>query len=139
MLAILTTLIIINDRLESGGGPSSSREYYGVHVPFQIYFGWITVATVANATAVLVGYDWNAWGISPEVWTVLMLAIVLALGLVILIQRRYYFYNFVLIWACIGIVAKQNADPRVLSVVIAAVSVIVVLTIGLLYTRFRRS
>ncbi len=42
---------------------------------FGVYFGWITVALVANVTAYLVSIGWKGFGISDSVWTVIMLIV----------------------------------------------------------------
>ena len=34
-----------------------------------LYFGWITVATIANATALLVSQNFSGWGIADAQWT----------------------------------------------------------------------
>ena len=54
MIVILLSLIWIYLRLEIGKTQVSSKEKWFVHIPFSIYLGWITVATIANVTAVLV-------------------------------------------------------------------------------------
>src|SRR5512139_1073218 len=68
MLLLLATLIITYLRLGIGRSTVSKAETWAVRVPFSIYLGWITVATVANITDVLYYVNWNAFGISPEIW-----------------------------------------------------------------------
>ena len=46
-----------------------------MRVPFSIYLGWITVATVANATSLLDYLGWSGWGIAAEWWAVIMLVV----------------------------------------------------------------
>lgn len=38
------------------------NNYWFVRLPFSVYAGWITVATVANTTAWLVHMQWSGWG-----------------------------------------------------------------------------
>jgi ABC-type xylose transport system permease subunit len=54
MLILLATLITIYLRLRIGRSDSPNTEKYLVHLPFSIYLGWITIATIANFTALLV-------------------------------------------------------------------------------------
>ncbi|MFX1235395.1 MAG: hypothetical protein ACFFBY_12680, partial [Promethearchaeota archaeon] len=54
MLIILVMLLLIYLRLKIGKAEVSKIEKWAVHVPFSVYLGWITVATIANVTAVLV-------------------------------------------------------------------------------------
>ena len=53
----------------------STAKTWAVRVPFSIYLGWITVATIANVTQVLYNAGWNGFGLSPETWLVIMLAV----------------------------------------------------------------
>ena len=75
MIALLVTLILIYLRLDIGKVKVSAAEKLLVHVPFSIYLGWITVATIANATALLKYLGWNGFGISGEIWTVILLGV----------------------------------------------------------------
>ena len=68
MLVLLADLIVICLRLDIGRAAVSAAEKWAVNIPFSTYLGWITVATVANATSVLYGLKWNGFGISPEIW-----------------------------------------------------------------------
>ena len=82
-------------------------------VPFSVYLGWITVATVANATQLLFWLGWNGGFISPEVWTVIMLAVATVVAWLMAITRRDAAYLLVLVWAFIGIALKHAGTPLV--------------------------
>lgn len=58
MLILLTSLIAIYIRLYIGRVVRPAEKIW-VHLPFSIYLGWITVATVANITALLVHLGWS--------------------------------------------------------------------------------
>jgi hypothetical protein len=64
----------IHLRLDIGRAQPPLAEKWFVSIPFSIYLGWITVATISNVTVLLDYLNWNGWGISPEVWTVVVLA-----------------------------------------------------------------
>ena len=53
MLVLLATLIITYLRLGIGETTVPAAETWAVRLPFSIYLGWITVATVANVTSLL--------------------------------------------------------------------------------------
>ena len=74
MLALLFCLIVVYLRLEVGKSPVSAGERWFVRLPFSIYLGWITVATIANVTSTLDYLQWSGWGVTPEIWTIVMLA-----------------------------------------------------------------
>ncbi len=138
MIALLVTLILIYLRLDIGKVKVSAAEKLLVHVPFSIYLGWITVATIANATALLKYLGWNGFGISGEIWTVILLGVGVVLAGILSWTRRDIAYALVLVWAFVGIAVKwQGVYPLVtISAFIAAG--IVFLNLVLAYLRPRK-
>lgn len=110
---LLLTLIITYRRLEIGRLGPSLTERWMLQVPIGIYLGWISVATVANASVVLVVQNWGGWGISPQIWTLIMMGVALILGWVIAWQRSETAFPLVLAWAFAGI-AIRNAGTEIL-------------------------
>jgi len=88
-------------------------ETWAVRLPFSIYLGWITVATVANVTDVLDFLKWNAFGIPEATWMVIILAVVLLLAAAMNFLRRDIAYAAVLLWALAGIAMKFPAEGMV--------------------------
>ncbi|MER3479034.1 MAG: tryptophan-rich sensory protein [Meiothermus sp.] len=121
MLGLLVSLIAIYQGLGARGLP-----FWTVRAPFSLYLGWIIVATVANATAVLYGTGWNGWGLPAAFWAVLMITVATGLGLGILWARGDLILNLVLVWALVGIALKQWGTPAVAYAAIAGAVVIVV-------------
>lgn len=113
MLTLLASLLVIYLQLEIGKRQVSAAEKWSIHLPISTYLGWISVATIANAADVFDYLKWNGWGVAPEIWTVIMLAAALALGLAMIFTRNEIAYPGVLIWAIIGIALKQAAVPLV--------------------------
>lgn len=107
MLLLLGSLLYIYQSLQIGIRKVSRAEKLMVHAPFSIYLGWITVATIANATAFLVHINWDGFGILPEIWTTIMLAIGAIIGLNVVGKRKDPAYGLVIVWAYIGIVVKR--------------------------------
>jgi hypothetical protein len=104
-----------------------------VHIPFSIYLGWITVATIANTTQLLYYLDWNGWGISAEIWAVIMLAAGVVISAIMSLTRADIAYSLVLVWAYIGIALKHASTPIVSnSAWIAAGLILVILIIELI-------
>ncbi|MEJ2740055.1 MAG: hypothetical protein P8105_09565, partial [Dehalococcoidia bacterium] len=99
MLLLLGSLITIYIRLRIGRSGASKSERYMVHLPFSVYLGWITIATIANVTALLVDAGWNNFGLSGQFWAVLVIAIGIAITLIVLSIRRDVFYALVVDWA----------------------------------------
>ena len=70
MLGLLYTLILISKVIKTYYIDLNSSYLYNItSFSFNIYFGWITVATVANFTGLLVSFEWGGFGISQEIWT----------------------------------------------------------------------
>ena len=136
MLAILLSLIAIYLRLDIGRGQVSPGEKWCVHIPFSVYLGWISVATIANATQLLYFLGWNGWGISPEIWAVIMLAAGVIISAVMSLTRADIAYSLVLVWAYVGI-AIEHANTSIVANAawIATILILVILVIGV-YRRY---
>ncbi len=87
----------------------SSTENLFIRLPFSVYFGWITVAMIANITVFLVSIGWDGFGVSENIWTI----IVISVGSIIGIWRMNYdkniSYGLVFVWALIGIWIKHSS------------------------------
>lgn len=121
MLGLLGTLIVIYQRLEIGQSRVSRGETLAVRLAFSVYLGWITVATIANVSVLLLErgapLDWT----SPF-WAFIALAAATFVGWTMLRRRGDVAYTLVLVWAFVGIAAAQwgNEALLVLSAVAAA-------------------
>lgn len=109
MLALLVTLIAIHLRLWSVRRELTTGSRWAIRIPFSIYLGWITVATIANIAQTLSALGFDGFGIRPE----LIASVVLLLGLAIAARFTWEFrdaaYGFVIVWAYAGIVAKESS------------------------------
>jgi benzodiazapine receptor len=131
MVALLLSLIAIYLWLEIGRAHVSAAEKWLAHVPFSIYLGWITVATIANATSLLDYLNWGGWGISPEVWTVIMLVAGTAIAAAVGLTRGDVAYMLVIVWAFVGIAVKHAGTPVVATAAwVTAAVVAVMLVVG---------
>jgi len=121
MLVLLTSLIVIYQNLGIGIRKVKAFEKWCIHAPFSIYLGWITIATVANITALLVDLDWNGFGLPPAFWTAAMIFIASFIGLIILYKKGDWLFNLVLLWAFAGIFIKRYyQDPQPYPVILSA-------------------
>lgn len=140
MLILLISLIWINRMI--GRERLTTREKVFIKLPFSVYFGWITVATIANATTLLVGWNWDGFGIAESVWTVLIISVGLLIGLVTMVTNKDVAYGCVIIWAYIGILIKHlSVDGfagQYQSVIVTVIVCLVLLAVGVLYVMFSR-
>ncbi|WP_027108235.1 hypothetical protein [Lacticigenium naphthae] len=109
------------------------KEKIVVQLPFSLYFGWITVATIANVTAYLVQIDWQRWGISEVIWTVLILLVGFLIAASTAFINKDIIYLSAVIWGYTGILIKHigeegwNGDYPV---IVFTVSASIILFIG---------
>jgi hypothetical protein len=131
MGALLLLLIAIYLILGIGRTRVSTAETWLVRVPFSIYLGWITVATVANVTSLLDYLNWSGWGVSPEMWAVIMLIVAAVIASLVSLTRGDVAYVLVIVWAYVGIALKHSATTEVaLTAWVAAAVVALTLLIG---------
>jgi len=117
MLVILFTLIVLHERnykkFGQGGtlynsGQVSVFTRLALTVPVNVYLGWISVATIANVTTLLVTMGWDGFGLDPRIWTVVVIAAGLAVALALIFRRNAIAAPLVVVWAYIGIVLKRT-------------------------------
>lgn len=143
MLVLLGCLIAIARDLAAAR--LSRAERWFVRLPFSVYFGWITVATVANVTVLAVQQEWRGFGLAEQVWAVVIIAVAAAIGTAVILRHADLAYGLVLVWAYVGILVKHlSADgfaaryPAVIGVVIASLAVFVVAGAVVLLARRRQ-
>jgi benzodiazapine receptor len=124
IFAFLASLIAIYLRLNIGKTNVSFREKLCVHVPFSVYLGWATIATIANIAVTLVSLGWDGFGIPLETWAILVLAVALIIDLAVIVTRRDIAYSLVFVWALAGIAANQSAHATI--VLTAAVAIVII-------------
>lgn len=107
MALLLVLLIRIADIIRVQRFEPAERLF--IATPFAVYFGWITVATIANITVFLVSINWGGFGIAEAVWTIIVLFIGATIGIVRMSIDRSIAYGSVLVWAYGGILLKHLA------------------------------
>ncbi|MFC1945444.1 hypothetical protein ACFLWF_01675 [Chloroflexota bacterium] len=133
MLLLLGCLLAIYTKLGVGKKGPSTKEQYLVHLPFSVYLGWITIATIANVTALLVDLNWNRFGLSEQFWAVAVIVVGIAITLSVLLRRQDIYYCLVVDWALLGILLKRLADSvPVQSVVVVTIVGLVLISAGIL-------
>jgi hypothetical protein len=133
MLGILLPLIGLYQRLGVGQRRVSRQEQWFIHIPISIYLGWITVATVVNVAIALYSINWNGWGITPPIWTVIMMIVSTAIASLVCIQRHDIAYTLVIVWALVAIAIRQIDIPLI--AVAGVVMAIVLLLISFSQSR----
>ncbi|KON33261.1 MAG: hypothetical protein AC479_05205 [miscellaneous Crenarchaeota group-6 archaeon AD8-1] len=139
MFLLLLSLILIYTALGIGKTKVDLPEKLFVHVPFSVYLGWITIASIANVASALVKLEWDAFGINPEIWAILIIIIALAITMLVLITRKDIAYSLVIIWALIGIAYGQNSTQNI-AILAQAFSLIILIAmvVLVLIKRFKK-
>ena len=132
MLVLLVSLIRIYTQIEVGHAALTLKEKWFIHIPFSVYLGWVTVATVANAAHTLYDAGWDGFGLSGEIWATTMLFIATGITLTIIATRNDIAYTGVIVWALIGITVKQGDTPMV---ALTAIAMVVVIVLALIVQR----
>jgi benzodiazapine receptor len=138
IFALLVALIIIYLRLDVGRSRAIRGEKLCVHLPFSVYLGWITIASIADVSSALVSVNWDRFGIGPSTWAQLVVIVALGITLLVLATRRDPAYGLVVVWALAGITANQLAHPEVTLVTEASAVVVAAATLALLFLTLTR-
>ena len=138
MAVILGSLMYINRLIIKA--ELDRKEKIFISLPFSVYFGWITVATIANATIFLVSQGWDGFGLSDTFWTVIILLVGLLIACVTILRNWDYAYGLVIIWAYLGILIKHTAIDgfnysyfSVINILVFSVFVLVLVELYILF------
>lgn len=77
---------------------------------FGFYSGWLFIATVVNSAAALVKLKWNGFGLSAEVWGIIMLSVAIILLVGVLLKLRNAVFPLPVAWAYFGIYQFLKSD-----------------------------
>ena len=137
MAGLLITLLMIY--LNNHNRTLTGTNFWAFNLPFQIYTGWISVATIANMAALLTFYNFDGFGIAPQIWGIAMIVIATILGITMLFKFRDFAYPAVIIWALFGIYSKRSAieaDDLLMEQVV--VGCMVILAAAIVFRIFRK-
>ena len=132
MLLFLSTLIYIFITGKEKESSLNKTQSFLLYTPFLVYLGWISVATIANITALLVKIDWNGFGISPVTWSLIMMITATILAIFFIWVEKIASYSLVIMWALWGIRAARTDDAPFLNqaALVGLVLIFIVLVSG---------
>ncbi len=113
MLVILATLVMIYRELLKRIDDAGIVQHLSLYLPFSLYTGWITIATIANISVLQTANGWNDAGLTAVQWTLVKLALAGAIGATVIARTRDAAFVLVIAWAAYGIYVKQSATPEV--------------------------
>ena len=119
ILILLVTIGFLSVKLQK---TETSGEYWFAKFPFGLYFGWVTAATILNATIALVSLGVRVSDSTAILLGAGLLLVAAALGVIVRLKITNYFYPLAIAWALTAIAVKQSG--KTLIVAAAAVGVI---------------
>jgi hypothetical protein len=133
MLVLLASLLATYLGLGIGETKVSKSETWAVRIPFSVYLGWITVATIANVSDVL-SLKWSGTGTVAQAWFLVVLAAVVVISTLMSLNRRDVAYILVILWALVGIGYKFSTEPLIL---ISSLVTALLVALGLIFSLLR--
>lgn len=130
IVALLVTLFVIYKKLSAPSVTWFDR------LPFSLYFGWGTVATIVNIVTWVkkTGVE-EVLGFNEYQWTLGLLIIATGIAVFVSLLHKDWLYSLVFAWAYIGIIIRDDYDLFWL-MVICSISVLIHLSVSL-YTAFK--
>jgi len=126
MLLFLSTLIQLFLKSNTMDNGLTSTQKFILQTPFIVYLGWISVATIANITALLVAYKWTAFNIAPVYWSAAMILIAILLAVLMLKKFKSIAFALVVAWALWGIYNAQGPLAPILArITVGGIGVII--------------
>lgn len=136
LILIALFKIILNNAI--GLGNVTWQTILFLWLPFIVYSGWITVASIVNVAVVLVKYNWNEFGVSAEIWTIVMIVIATLINLLVLWKRNLKAYAFVGAWALFAIyIANKDSFLIVAYAALVASGLLICSNLVKVYFNFR--
>lgn len=131
---LLASLAYINIKLQN---TESNGEYWLAKVPFGIYFGWVSVATILNTTIALVYLNIRLSDSATNLAGAGLILIAMVLGIIVRWKMRNYFYPLAIAWALTAIAVKQSGQTLIVAA--AAIGVIACLIAALSFVMEMKS
>ncbi len=116
IVALLLSLIALYLRAGLWRAPAPAVERWLLDVPFAIYLGWVSVATVANTTILLLDLGFDG-GANAPAFTVALVVIAAVLGLLAVVTRRDWAYALVVAWGLGGVASARSGEVASVSTV----------------------
>ncbi len=107
-LLVLIGLLIVVAILYFSYPKNENR--FSERIPISIYFSWVIISFFIVIIYMLTLHEWNGWGLSNSLWTVIFLTLLTAISLHFLHHYRDIAFNAVFMWVFIGIAVHNGID-----------------------------
>ncbi|SFC22171.1 TspO and MBR related proteins [Alkalibacterium subtropicum] len=132
IIGLLVTLLVIYKKI------SHVSTYWFDRLPFSIYFGWATVATIVNIVTWVneMGVE-EVVGFNEYQWTLALLITGTAIAIFVSLVHQDWLYPLVFAWAYVGIIVRNDYELFWLTAVCGA-SILIHLGVSF-YTGIKRA
>lgn len=124
---LLATLAFINIKLQK---TETYGEYWFARVPFGLYFGWVTAATILNATVALVYAKVSVFDAAAEKIGAGLVFVAAALGVIVCVKLKNYFYPLAIAWALTAIAVAHGEQTLIVGAAAAGVAACLIASIS---------
>lgn len=128
---LLGSLYMILRRLNGAG--DGFLQQFAARTGFSVYFGWIIAASIADVCVLLTKIGWGGWGLSADLWTVIVLAVGAVIASAVALIGKNRIAALTVMWAYAGILIRHispsylnAAHPYVIAMAFAAESAIMI-------------
>mgnify|MGYP001196904813 CR=1 FL=1 len=90
--------------------PRTFGNLFSLEIPFGLYAGWITVATVANIAVLLVSLGWDYFLVPDFAWLIIVLLAVTVVAVIAGGSSHNVAYPAAFIWGLVGILVRYLPD-----------------------------
>ena len=105
IVGILISLMIIVHRIYNA---RAEVPFTLAGTAFSLYASWVFVATILNTAILSVQQGWQGFGISPSVWTIIVLIIIIAIIVGYVLRYQNAIFPIAVAWAFFGIYSSYT-------------------------------
>ncbi|MGV8882031.1 MAG: TspO/MBR family protein [Rhodoglobus sp.] len=139
VIIVLLAVIIQCFRLARNHPPTGTVDGVITDGTIGLYLGWVSIATAANVTALLVADGFTGFGLPAELWAVIVVAAAAAAGVATTIGGKGRFapaaaLSWGLAWVAMG---RLTDEPASTITGIAAIAAVVIVVAATLISRLR--
>ncbi len=124
LILVVAMISLIKILLEALKHNDSTAKKWFINIPFQIYTGWMSVALIVATASWLHKIGWNGWGISENIWTIILVSVASVIHLLMTWQKNAPFFAFVGSWAFIAISQSNGVNSPVYPFAMVAAAIL---------------
>ena len=113
----------------------NDRQFYYISLPFNLYFGWITVAMLANLNVFIVKIGVNPVSFLGILFTIVLLVLGFIIFVLTYYKNRSLCYLFSIIWGYIGIGINNITEFLFIYKLVFVVELIIILLLLYLFVK----